>query len=134
VSDFGLAKVRDESRRMSQVGNWAWMAPEVIRNEKYNEKADIYSFGVVLCEIITQLDGLDLPRTKEFTLDIEEVKNSVPLDCPTEFLELAFICSRLDPHLRPNFSEVLIELEKIMKIIKLKTLARPYIKKTKPTN
>ncbi len=29
------------------LGTWQWMAPEVVANQRYSEKADIYSFGVV---------------------------------------------------------------------------------------
>ncbi|MGH0131167.1 UNVERIFIED_CONTAM: hypothetical protein FKN15_028266 [Acipenser sinensis] len=70
VGDFGLAeKIPDysvESEKLSVVGSPFWMAPEVLRDEQYNEKADVFSYGIVLCEIIAriQADPDYLPRTE----------------------------------------------------------------------
>ncbi|CAB1314506.1 unnamed protein product [Coregonus sp. 'balchen'] len=54
ISDFGTSKeMSDKSTKMSFAGTVAWMAPEVIRNEPVSEKVDIWSFGVVLWEMLT---------------------------------------------------------------------------------
>ncbi|MBN3295183.1 M3K13 kinase, partial [Amia calva] len=54
ISDFGTSKeLSDKSTKMSFAGTVAWMAPEVIRNEPVSEKVDIWSFGVVLWELLT---------------------------------------------------------------------------------
>jgi serine/threonine protein kinase len=47
VCDFGLAKhlTQFDQPAMTSCGTPAWTAPEVLRNERYTEKADIYSFG-----------------------------------------------------------------------------------------
>ena len=39
---------------MTFVGTVAWMAPEVIRHEPYSEKVDVWSYGVVIWELLTQ--------------------------------------------------------------------------------
>ena len=49
IADFGSAKLRDE-HMTKQRGTFQWMAPEVITNEHYTEKADVYSFGIILWE------------------------------------------------------------------------------------
>ena len=63
VADFGLAKVitsskkltngkrRDRRKRYTVVGNPYWMAPEMMKGKKYDEKVDVFSFGIVLCEV-----------------------------------------------------------------------------------
>ena len=48
VSDFGLARTKANSSTQTQVGTWAWMAPEVLEQKPYDEKADVYSYGVIL--------------------------------------------------------------------------------------
>ena len=37
--------------RMTVVGTPYWMAPEMLRGEVYDEKVDVFSFGIVLCEV-----------------------------------------------------------------------------------
>ena len=53
-------------RTQSVVGNPFWMAPEVINGKSYDEKADVFSFGIILCELISRLeaDPEELPRAR----------------------------------------------------------------------
>ncbi|KAK1165235.1 dual specificity testis-specific protein kinase 2-like [Acipenser oxyrinchus oxyrinchus] len=119
VGDFGLAeKIPDysvESEKLSVVGSPFWMAPEVLRDEQYNEKADVFSYGIVLCEIIAriQADPDYLPRTENFGLDYHAFQHMVG-DCPPDFLQLAFNCCNMDPKLRPSFPEIVKTLEEIL--------------------
>ena len=55
IADFGLrarAATRDVSGRSGFHGTPEWMAPEMLRAEDYDEKADSYSYGVVLWELL----------------------------------------------------------------------------------
>lgn len=74
VADVGLAQVRsvivstkvrglihytqatDVSRelRLRVVDNPTWLAPEIMKKKPYTEKADVYAYGVILWEILTQ--------------------------------------------------------------------------------
>ena len=55
ITDFGVSRlIGDKSTKMTFVGTVAWMAPEVIRHEPYSEKVDIWSYGVVIWELLTQ--------------------------------------------------------------------------------
>lgn len=55
ISDFGVSRlIGDKSTKMTFVGTVAWMAPEVIRHEPYSEKVDVWSYGVVIWELLTQ--------------------------------------------------------------------------------
>lgn len=56
ISDFGLSKQFEEGHSYSQSGNSGtlmYMAPEVINGNQYNRKADVYSFGILMYEVIT---------------------------------------------------------------------------------
>ncbi|XP_056148951.1 dual specificity testis-specific protein kinase 2 [Lampris incognitus] len=119
VGDFGLAEkipTNDaEGEKLAVVGSPFWMAPEVLRDEPYNEKADIFSYGIILCEIIAriQADPDFLPRTENFGLDYHAFQHMVG-DCPPDFLQLAFNCCNMDPKLRPSFPDIVSRLEEIL--------------------
>ena len=78
VADFGLAANLEKRLRptrqdmkpspkqlMSCVGTPYWMAPEVLNSKPYDEKADVFSYGIVMCEIISRksADPDEIPRT-----------------------------------------------------------------------
>jgi len=59
VCDFGLSKIlenQSDFNNMTACGTASWTAPEILRNEKYTEKADVYSYGIVLWECVTRED------------------------------------------------------------------------------
>ena len=55
VADFGLSKV-SAAPLGTQLGTWAWMAPEVLNSTPYGPSADVYSFGICLWEIAHGLE------------------------------------------------------------------------------
>ncbi|PRP78217.1 serine/threonine-protein kinase CTR1-like [Planoprotostelium fungivorum] len=58
VSDFGLSREQQEgvdvSKTTSTVGPLKWMAPEAIRSQQYSTQSDVYSFGIVIWEILNE--------------------------------------------------------------------------------
>jgi len=55
ITDFGLARFQALDQHMTgAAGTFHWMAPEVIMNQPYTIKADVYSYGIVLWEILTR--------------------------------------------------------------------------------
>ncbi|KAK1892526.1 Dual specificity testis-specific protein kinase 2 [Dissostichus eleginoides] len=99
VTDFGLARevveppVKDPGRKLSLVGSAFWMAPEMLRGEPYDRKVDVFSFGIVLCEILARIpaDPEILPRTQDYGLDVNAFRKLVT-GCPPRLLELAASC------------------------------------------
>ncbi|KAJ0695013.1 putative dual-specificity kinase TKL-Pl-4 family [Helianthus annuus] len=54
VADFGFARVQTESGVMTaETGTYRWMAPEVFEHKPYDHIADVFSFAIVLWELLT---------------------------------------------------------------------------------
>ncbi|XP_056135996.1 dual specificity testis-specific protein kinase 2-like [Lampris incognitus] len=122
VGDFGLAeKIPDysdgvERQPLAVVGSPYWMAPEVLRGELYDEKVDVFAYGIILCEIIARVEADPdfLPRTEDFGLDVEAFENMVG-DCPPAFFNLAVTCCNMSAAERPSFSGIVFTLEEMEK-------------------
>uniref|UniRef100_A0A674IMU6 dual-specificity kinase n=1 Tax=Terrapene triunguis TaxID=2587831 RepID=A0A674IMU6_9SAUR len=122
VGDFGLAEkiptYSEDAQKepLAVVGSPYWMAPEVLRGELYNEKADVFAYGIILCESIARVpaDPDYLPRTEDFGLDVAAFCNMVGDDCPAAFLQLAFHCCRMEPTARPAFVEITQRLQGVL--------------------
>ena len=103
VADFGLAAniPTDTNERLLQVGSPYWMSPECLRGEFYDQKSDVFSFGIILCELIARCraDPDYLPRTANFGVDYLVFSESmVHESCPAEFLKIAFSCVTVSIH------------------------------------
>ncbi|XP_066510831.1 LIM domain kinase 2-like [Hoplias malabaricus] len=99
----------DRKKRYTVVGNPYWMAPEMLNGKRYDEKVDVFSFGIVLCEIIGQVyaDPECLPRTLDFGLNVGKfMEKFLPEDCPPAFFPLAVACCDLFPDSRPTFEKL----------------------------
>ncbi|CAL1615275.1 unnamed protein product [Knipowitschia caucasica] len=126
VTDFGLARevvelpVKDPGRKLSLVGSAFWMAPEMLRGEPYDRKVDVFSFGIVLCEILARIpaDPEILPRTQDYGLDVSAF-NDLVSGCPQKVLELANRCCLLESFRRPAFTELLDELGEVAESLEL---------------
>ncbi|XP_051975651.1 LIM domain kinase 2 [Xyrauchen texanus] len=104
-----LFRCIDRKKRYTVVGNPYWMAPEMLNGKRYDEKVDIFSFGIVLCEIIGQVnaDPECLPRTLDFGLNVPKfIEKFLPEDCPPAFFPLAVACCGLFPDNRPAFQKL----------------------------
>ncbi|XP_049291407.1 LIM domain kinase 1 isoform X1 [Anopheles funestus] len=96
---------RPRRQRYTVVGNPYWMAPEMMRGNRYDEKVDIFSFGIMLCEIIgrVQADPDYLPRLPDFGLNEKVFREKFCGQCPEPFYKIAFLCCDLNPDKRPPF-------------------------------
>lgn len=127
VADFGLARLcrhnpsdgtgtvinrksqKERRKRYTVVGSPWWMAPEMLRGNKYDEKVDVFSFGIMICEIIgrVQADPDFMPRTDDFGLNQQQFIDTFCIQdgdpCPELFYKIAFLCCQLNPDRRPSF-------------------------------
>lgn len=110
ISDFGLARVRAHFQTMTgNCGTTQWMAPEVLAAEKYTEKADVFSYGVVLWETVTRqcpYEGLTQIQAALGVLN-NNLRPTVPDNCPLFFKKLMTLCWVSSPEQRPSFETVL---------------------------
>jgi len=119
ICDFGFARTYMKGKRpYTLCGTEDWMAPEIITGQDYDEKVDLFSFGIVLCEIITRRKiSRELQRKPEeaFALNPSDLAKLIPKDCPETLLHLAIKCADYTPEQRPSFLkvlEILAEIEK----------------------
>lgn len=126
LTDFGVSRERSDHTMTGGVGSSRWMAPEVMMGERYDNKADMFSFGVVLAE----LDQHDIPyaNVKEngdsgrLMPDLAilqmvasgKLRIQFSLDAPQAIQELGIKCVSLDPKDRPTASEALYQLHTIL--------------------
>lgn len=95
-------------KRYTVVGSPYWMAPEMLLGMTYNEKVDVFSFGVLTCEIIGRVkaDPDYLPRLSNFGIDEEKFCKEFCEGCPELFYKIAFLCCDLDSDKRPEFCDL----------------------------
>ncbi|XP_062509592.1 dual specificity testis-specific protein kinase 2-like [Corticium candelabrum] len=125
VKSPALIKKDGKRRRFSMrkaqsvVGSPYWMAPELMNSKPYNELVDVFSYGILMCEIIARIDADPdcLSRTSEFGLDQEafiKMCQTEGLQCPSSFMQIAFDCCQVDPAHRPTFPEVVRRLDDLL--------------------
>ncbi|XP_050228101.1 serine/threonine-protein kinase STY17 isoform X2 [Mercurialis annua] len=118
VADFGVARVQTQSGVMTaETGTYRWMAPEVIEHKPYDHKADVFSFSIVLWELLTG----ELPYSYLTPLQAavgvvqKGLRPTIPKQTHPKLTELLEKCWQQDPAQRPNFSEIIETLQQIAK-------------------
>ncbi|OWM81177.1 probable serine/threonine-protein kinase PIX13 [Punica granatum] len=138
LSDFGLAKLgpaNGNSHVTTQVmGTYGYAAPEYVATGHLYVKSDVYGFGVVLLEMLTGLQALDMNRPTGETNLVEWAKpllskekqlkkimdprfdGQYPMSGALQAAELILKCLEGDPKNRPSMDEVLAKLVSISSI------------------
>jgi len=125
ITDFGLSHQTGASSSVYSMDAShvkipiKWSAPEVITGFKFSKKADVWSFGVTMWEIIER----ELPFEEIPSGDVAAlvVKKSLKLakpsatDLPEDLWLLMQQCWELDPKQRPSFEQLHAELQQIKK-------------------
>ncbi|KAJ8631234.1 hypothetical protein MRB53_024557 [Persea americana] len=111
VGDFGLSKIKRNTLVTGGVrGTLPWMAPELLNgsSNKVSEKVDVFSFGIVMWEILT---GEEPYANMHYGAIIGGIVSNtlrppVPSSCDPEWRRLMEQCWAPDPAARPSFTEI----------------------------
>ncbi|KAJ0231780.1 Serine-threonine/tyrosine-protein kinase [Hirschfeldia incana] len=111
VGDFGLSKIKRNTLVSGDVrGTLPWMAPELLNgsSSKVSEKVDVFSFGIVLWEILT---GEEPYANMHYGAIIGGIVNNtlrptIPAFCDDEWRRLMEQCWAPNPMARPSFTEI----------------------------
>ncbi|KAF2071460.1 hypothetical protein CYY_007213 [Polysphondylium violaceum] len=108
VCDMGLARTVNsvEKSKMTICGTDDYMAPEVMIGEEYDQSCDVFSFGMVLVEMILRESLTPRMRNEDLGLDKPYLLNKLPKDCPDEFRQLILHCCKIQPSARPSFEQI----------------------------
>eukprot|EP01104_Vermistella_antarctica_P021228 TRINITY_DN944_c0_g1_i1.p1 TRINITY_DN944_c0_g1~~TRINITY_DN944_c0_g1_i1.p1 ORF type:complete len:806 (+),score=134.52 TRINITY_DN944_c0_g1_i1:321-2738(+) len=115
VCDFGLSTILERANQaLTACGTPSWTAPEVLRNEIYSAKADVYSFGVLVWELFARKDPFpDMPPFQVvFAVGHQGRRPQMPKDLPNEWDSLIRDCWAEDPDSRPSFHDIVLYLQK----------------------
>ncbi|KAI7747313.1 hypothetical protein M8C21_013434 [Ambrosia artemisiifolia] len=118
VADFGVARVQTESGVMTaETGTYRWMAPEVIEHKPYDHKADVFSFAIVLWELLTGEVPYSYLTPLQAAVGVVQqgLRPTIPKQTHPKLKELLECCWQHNPTLRPNFTEILDKLKHLAK-------------------
>ncbi|KAJ1964975.1 mitogen-activated protein kinase kinase kinase [Dispira parvispora] len=114
ISDFGISKrndyqfAYDNNSRMSVQGTFFWMAPEVVREEGYSAKVDIWSFGCLVLEMWSgRRPWISLNEIQAVYKLRSDIAPPLPDEIVPECADLIKTCFRPRPEDRPRAVELL---------------------------
>eukprot|EP01156_Anaeramoeba_ignava_P014827 Anaeramoba_ignava/a610504_31.p1 GENE.a610504_31~~a610504_31.p1 ORF type:complete len:1030 (-),score=348.18 a610504_31:135-2972(-) len=122
ISDFGFLKTKKiiANKTNRGMGNPAFTAPEILKNEDYTNKSDIYSFGILLWEITTREIPFHQMNPLQLAIAVlsQGKRPTIPYSCPPQVAALIKSCWDEKPESRPTFEVVYQNLEKIDETLK----------------
>ena len=112
IIDFGLVHISDismtESSMTKGIGTLAYMSPEMVNEEDYDNKTYVYSYGIVLFKLFSER----LPKQS-----MRDRMNNVPMGYPTESDEISKYrirlirrCTKFEAERRPTFDDIIDDL------------------------
>ncbi|EKE39510.1 hypothetical protein ENUP19_0146G0070 [Entamoeba nuttalli] len=114
LTDFGSSTLKDESHMTGGVGTISYMAPEVMKMEMYGFECDIYSFGMMLYEVISQRElfsGMKSYEIKQFILEGKRPKQTTVIS--SRIYSIIEGCWSQDPKNRWGCEELIEKIQKI---------------------
>uniref|UniRef100_A0A671PKW4 receptor protein-tyrosine kinase n=1 Tax=Sinocyclocheilus anshuiensis TaxID=1608454 RepID=A0A671PKW4_9TELE len=122
VSDFGLSRVLEDDPEAAYTTRGGkipirWTAPEAIAYRKFTSASDVWSYGIVMWEVMSygerpywEMSNQDVIKAVE-----ENYRLPGPMDCPTALYHLMMDCWQKDRNSRPKFEEIVSLLDKLIR-------------------
>lgn len=131
VSDFGLSRVLEDDAEGTYTTRGGkipirWTAPEAIAYRKFTSASDVWSFGIVMWEVMAfgERPYWDMSNHEVMKAINEAFRLPAPMDCPSAIYQLMLQCWQHDRSKRPRFSDIVNILDKLLRSPEsLKTIA-----------
>uniref|UniRef100_A0A6I8T234 receptor protein-tyrosine kinase n=1 Tax=Xenopus tropicalis TaxID=8364 RepID=A0A6I8T234_XENTR len=122
VSDFGLSRVLEDDPEAAYTTRGGkipirWTAPEAIAFRKFTSASDVWSYGIVMWEVISYGERPYWEMTNQDVIKaVEEgYRLPSPMDCPAALYQLMLDCWHKDRNSRPKFEEIVSILDKLIR-------------------
>ncbi|XP_029471537.1 ephrin type-B receptor 3 isoform X2 [Rhinatrema bivittatum] len=124
VSDFGLSRFLENDAAdptyTSSLGGKIpirWTAPEAITYRKFTSASDVWSYGIVMWEVMSygERPYWDMSNQDVINAVEQDYRLPPPMDCPTALHQLMLDCWVRDRNLRPKFAQIVNTLDKLIR-------------------
>ncbi|XP_070693970.1 ephrin type-A receptor 2a [Pempheris klunzingeri] len=122
VSDFGLSRVLEDDAEGTYTTRGGkipirWTAPEAIAYRKFTSASDVWSFGIVMWEVMAfgERPYWDMSNHEVMKAINEAFRLPAPMDCPSAIYQLMLQCWQHDRSKRPRFSDIVNILDKLLR-------------------
>ncbi|KAK1140131.1 ephrin type-B receptor 2-like isoform X3 [Acipenser oxyrinchus oxyrinchus] len=124
VSDFGLSRFLEDDTSdptyTSALGGKIpirWTAPEAIQYRKFTSASDVWSYGIVMWEVMSYGERPYWDMTNQDVINAieQDYRLPPPMDCPSALHQLMLDCWQKDRNNRPKFSQIVNTLDKMIR-------------------
>ncbi|RVE61660.1 hypothetical protein OJAV_G00174590 [Oryzias javanicus] len=124
VSDFGLSRyLQDDTSDPSYTSSLGgkipvrWTAPEAIAYRKFTSASDVWSYGIVMWEVMSfgERPYWDMSNQDVINAIEQDYRLPPPMDCPSALHQLMLDCWQKDRNVRPRFADIVSTLDKMIR-------------------
>jgi serine/threonine-protein kinase TNNI3K len=113
IADLGVSRITTETATMTCVGSAQWTAPEILRHQPYDQAVDVYSYGIVLWELLSGRQPYAHLSRLEAAVAVAstQLRPEIPDHWPARWVQLMQSCWHESPQVRPTFAQVVDRIE-----------------------